>query len=81
MLLFLLLPISQVKSMACGLDNIIQLSDEIKEAVQKVVQQGGGGVSAGGGRKWKMGEIEFEAMMRQLDNMVSVPSQPRVGTC
>ncbi len=56
--------------MACGLDNIIQVSDEIKEEVQKVVQQGGGGV-AGGGRKWKIGEIEFEAMMRQLDNMVS----------
>lgn len=59
----------QVKSLVCGLDNIILVSDEIKEKVQKVVSKGSGGVSTGMGRKWKVGELEFEAMMRQLDNM------------
>lgn len=46
------------------------VSEEIKKLTFQVGSQGGGGVDTGG-RKWKTGELEFEAVMRQLDNVVS----------
>lgn len=53
-----------------GLDNIVIPSAEVREQVHKIANQGGGGVDTTG-RKWKTGELEFEALMRTLDNSVS----------
>ncbi|XP_033633381.1 alpha-adducin-like isoform X1 [Asterias rubens] len=69
---------SQVKSMSVGLDNLILLPDSVKEETRRVALQGASvpinqehveGEKAPRERKWKIGELEFEAMMRQLDNM------------
>ena len=57
--------------MSCGIANLIQISKEIGDRVRAVVTQGGGGVSDNG-RLWRMGELEYEAFMRMLDNLVSV---------
>ena len=70
--------------MVVGLENLTLVSDEVKEETRKVALQGGGGgvmksptepTEEEEGRKrrqlrWRIGELEFEAMMRQLDNMV-----------
>ena len=56
--------------MPAGLDNLILIGEEIKKRTFQLGSQGGGGVDTGG-RKWKSGELEFEAIMRQLDNVVS----------
>lgn len=58
----------QIKAVAVGLDNIIQLPDDVREQVAKVTSKGAGGVSESG-HKLKPGELEFEAMMRLMDNM------------
>ncbi|XP_022086694.1 gamma-adducin-like isoform X2 [Acanthaster planci] len=70
---------TQVRCMSAGLDNLILVSDAVKEATRNVAVKGGGGVimptspeEEGEKRRekrWKIGELEFEAMMRQLDNM------------
>ena len=60
--------------MSCGIANLIQVSKEISERVQEVVTQGGGGV-CDKGQLWKMGELEYEAFMRMLDNLVSCTNQ------
>ena len=57
--------------MPAGLDNIVIPSEEAQEQAFKVASSGGGGVETTG-RKWKTGELEFEALMRTLDNSVSV---------
>ena len=65
--------------MSVGLDNLILLPDSVKEETRRVALQGASvpinqehveGEKAPRERKWKIGELEFEAMMRQLDNMV-----------
>ncbi|RUS72569.1 hypothetical protein EGW08_019674, partial [Elysia chlorotica] len=58
---------SQIKLMPVGLDNIVTPSEEAREQAFKVASSGGGGVETTG-RKWKIGELEFEALMRTLDN-------------
>uniref|UniRef100_A0A0B7BGN0 Class II aldolase/adducin N-terminal domain-containing protein n=1 Tax=Arion vulgaris TaxID=1028688 RepID=A0A0B7BGN0_9EUPU len=58
---------AQVKAIPVGLDNIVIPSAEAREQTYKVANQGGGGVDSTG-RKWKTGELEFEALMRTLDN-------------
>ncbi|XP_056004243.1 alpha-adducin-like isoform X3 [Ostrea edulis] len=58
---------SQIKALPAGLDNIILVDDEVRQKTFAVGSQGGGGVDTSG-RKWKPGELEFEALMRQLDN-------------
>jgi len=35
-----------------------------------VAAAGGGGVNTASQQKWKVGEQEFEALMRMLDNLV-----------
>ena len=60
----------QIQALSCGIANLIQVSKEIGERVQEVVTQGGGGVSKNG-KQWRMGEMEYEAFMRMLDNQVS----------
>lgn len=57
--------------MTAGIDHLIQVSSEIAEKTREVASQGGGGVQGDDQiKKWRWGELEFEAMMRQLDNMV-----------
>ncbi|KAH9520266.1 hypothetical protein Btru_060393 [Bulinus truncatus] len=58
---------AQVKAVPAGLDNIVIPSEEAREQAFKTANQGGGGVESTG-RKWKLGELEFEALMRTLDN-------------
>ena len=60
----------QIQALSCGMANLIQVSKEVSERVREVVTQGGGGVSKNG-KLWKMGEMEYEAFMRMLDNLVS----------
>lgn len=60
--------LTQTKAVPAGVDNLILVSEEIKKRTFQVGSQGGGGVDTGG-RKWKPGELEFEAVMRQLDNV------------
>merc|ERR1712154_382783 len=58
---------AQIKAMPAGIDNIILPSQEARDQAYKVANQGGGGVETTG-RKWKTGELEFESLMRTLDN-------------
>ncbi|XP_030841686.1 gamma-adducin-like isoform X3 [Strongylocentrotus purpuratus] len=61
---------TQVQAMTAGIDHLIQVSSEIAEKTREVASQGGGGVQGDDQiKKWRWGELEFEAMMRQLDNM------------
>ncbi|XP_076103722.1 gamma-adducin-like isoform X7 [Mytilus galloprovincialis] len=60
--------LTQTKAVPAGVDNLILVSEEIKKRTFQIGSQGGGGVDTGG-RKWKTGELEFEAVMRQLDNV------------
>ena len=52
-----------------GLENVIEASPAAREQVKEVTAHGGGGVDTSG-KKWKIGELEFEALMRLLDNAV-----------
>ncbi|XP_071827242.1 gamma-adducin-like isoform X3 [Apostichopus japonicus] len=58
----------QIRAVAVGLDNVIHLPDEVRDKVREATAKGAGGVSETG-HKLKVGELEFEAMMRHLDNM------------
>ena len=49
---------------------MIEASPAAREQVKEVTSHGGGGVDSSG-KKWKIGELEFEALMRLLDNAVS----------
>ena len=57
--------------MPVGLDNLVLVSKEIQDKTAKVANQAGGGVDTSG-KKWKCGELEFEAQMRLLDNAVRI---------
>lgn len=57
--------------MPAGVDNLVLVSQEVKQKTFSIANQGGGGVDSSG-KKWKLGELEFEAQMRILDNAVSV---------
>ncbi|XP_021374347.1 alpha-adducin-like isoform X3 [Mizuhopecten yessoensis] len=59
---------SQVKAVPAGLDNLVLVDSEVRKKTFMVGSQGGGGVDTGG-KKWRPGELEFEAQMRQLDNV------------
>lgn len=56
--------------MPVGLDNLILVDEETQERTFKVGSQGGGGADTSG-RKWRCGELEWDALMRTLDNSVS----------
>lgn len=76
----------QMKIMPLGLDNVILMSDEARKRAFETARHGGGGVNSqvegvintDGAtepkkeRKWRYGEQEFEALMRALDNAVSI---------
>ncbi|XP_071524299.1 protein hu-li tai shao isoform X2 [Panulirus ornatus] len=69
---------TQMRMAPLGLDNLIVVTDEARHYAFEVSRRGGGGVDSkqeggpsGQGpkeRKWKVGELEFEALMRSLDN-------------
>jgi len=65
---------SQMKMVPLGLDNLFLISDEARQAAYDVARRGGGGVDSKQEgeqkkeRKWKVGELEFEAVMRSMDN-------------
>ena len=48
--------------------------EKYKSRTQGVVEAG---VTMGTQYKWKIGELEFESLMRMLDNLVRVPAQFR----
>ncbi|XP_053407850.1 gamma-adducin-like isoform X12 [Mercenaria mercenaria] len=58
---------SQIQAIPAGVDNLILVSQEIKQKTFTTANQGGGGVDSSG-KKWKIGELEFEAQMRLMDN-------------
>ncbi|XP_034631174.1 gamma-adducin isoform X1 [Trachemys scripta elegans] len=55
---------------AGGIDNLLMLDlQKYKPFTHAVVAAGGVGVNMGSQQKWKVGELEFEALMRMLDNL------------
>lgn len=59
----------QVNAISCagGVDNLIVLDlEKYKPRTHAVAEAG---VSMGGAHKWKVGELEFESLMRMLDNL------------
>ncbi|KAL3865133.1 hypothetical protein ACJMK2_006757 [Sinanodonta woodiana] len=58
---------AQVRAVPAGIDNIVLVSKDIQEKTFAVGSQGAGGVDSKG-KKWKTGELEYEAIMRLLDN-------------
>lgn len=63
---------SQLRILNAGLDNIILPNDDIKRKLIDNYTQQLSDVSLNENKKWKIGELEFEACMRCLDNAVSV---------
>jgi len=69
---------TQLKMAPMGLDNLITIEEPTRRKVFEAGQRGGGGVDsnseggpAGSGaksKKWSVGEMEFEALMRMMDN-------------
>ncbi|XP_060072955.1 alpha-adducin-like isoform X2 [Ylistrum balloti] len=59
---------AQMNAMAAGIDNLVLIDPEVRKKAFMIANQGGGGVDTGG-KKWRQGELEFEAQMRQLDNV------------
>ena len=56
-------------SCAGSVDNLIVLDQEKYKARTQGVAEAG--VTMGTQHKWKVGELEFESLMRMLDNLVS----------
>ncbi|XP_075071821.1 gamma-adducin isoform X2 [Mixophyes fleayi] len=53
-----------------GMDNLLLLDlEKYKVVTHAVAAAGGGGVNMEGQHKWKVGELEFESLMRMLDNL------------
>jgi len=69
---------TQLKMVPLGIDNLVIIDEPTRRRVFESAQRGGGGVNSkteggpdGSGTKqkvWGVGEIEFEALMRMLDN-------------
>ncbi|KAM9065022.1 gamma-adducin isoform X2 [Sarcophilus harrisii] len=62
----------QVRALAGagGVDNLLILDlQKYKAFTHSVAATGGGGVNMSSQQKWKVGEIEFEGLMRTLDNL------------
>ncbi|XP_048166915.1 gamma-adducin isoform X1 [Corvus hawaiiensis] len=55
---------------AGGIDNLLLLDlQKFKPSTHAMAAMGGGGVNMASQQKWKVGEQEFEALMRMLDNL------------
>jgi len=60
---------TQIKVAPIGLDNIVIPSVEIqKKTYEAATQAAQGQLMSDGKRKWRRGEMEYEALMRHLDN-------------
>merc|ERR1711981_885603 len=71
---------TQLKMVPLGVDNLVTIDEPTRRKVFEMGQSGGGGVDSKqeggpdgsktkmGNKKWAVGEMEFEAMMRMLDN-------------
>jgi len=60
---------TQLKMMPYGIDNLVLIDDDVRRKVYEQGQVGGGGVNVNSAKKdWTVGEMEFEALMRMLDN-------------
>lgn len=59
---------TQIKLMPFGMDNLVLIDDETRRKTYEIGQRGGGGVDTGSKKEWGVGELEFEALMRMLDN-------------
>jgi len=60
---------TQLKMMPYGMDNLLLIDEETRARVYELGQQGGGGVNVNSVQKeWGVGELEYEALMRMLDN-------------
>lgn len=70
---------TQIKMMPHGLDNLYTIDEATRRKTYEIAQKGGGGVDSkteggpdGSGdkkkRKWGVGDLDFEAVMRMLDN-------------
>merc|ERR1712079_921617 len=71
---------AQLKMVPLGVDNLITIPEETRQKVYQTAQRGAGGANSksecgpdGSGdkakkRAWGLGEMEFEALMRNLDN-------------
>jgi len=60
---------TQLKMMPYGVDNLVPIEEDTRAKVYEMAQGGGGGVNHGTDKQWGVGELEFEALMRKLDNM------------
>jgi len=58
---------TQLKMMPYGMDNLILIDEDTRAQVYEMGQRGGGGVNTAQ-KEWGVGELEFEALMRMLDN-------------
>jgi len=58
---------TQLKMMPYGIDNLILIDEDTRRRVYETGQIGGGGVNTAK-KPWAVGELEFEALMRMLDN-------------
>ena len=55
-------------ALSAGLCNVMLVGNEVARRVADTVIRGGGGVSRHG--RLKVGQLEYEAEMRVLDNLV-----------
>ncbi|CAH1784017.1 unnamed protein product [Owenia fusiformis] len=58
---------TQVRLLPIGEENIIRIPEDVQQKTNEFANVGGGGVDTSA-RKWRLGELEFEALMRHLDN-------------
>ena len=76
-----------MKLMPAGVDNLVLISDGARKKAYDVARGGAGGVNSKEGeptserKKWRIGEMEFEALMRSLDNAVSLVNQLTFFEC
>ena len=67
---------TQLKMVPLGIDNLVMIDEPTRRKVFERGQLGGGGVDSltqdptKKNKKWGVGEMEFEAMMRMMDNAV-----------
>lgn len=58
----------QSKALVGGLDNIIIPSSEVQKSISDMASTQNETLTVNENKKWKIGELEFEALMRCLDN-------------
>lgn len=56
--------------MSAGIDNLLLMSSETVHQAHEVASNVSGIQGHGSGKKWKIGELEWEAWMRSMDNQV-----------